>query len=65
MNIFGRTPADSGIPAGVITPLMHTSGSGRKGFMYRVQFNTMYFKYSTLEKATKKLATWEANGRNK
>lgn len=65
INTKGRTPNESGIEAGTITPVMHVSGNGRRRQMYRVQFNTMYFKYSTMAQANAKVAKWIENGSTK
>ncbi len=65
MNTAGRTPEQSGIEAGTITPVVHTTGAGKRINMYRVQYNTMYFKYSKRSIAEQKVQAWEESGRKK
>lgn len=65
VNVAGRTPEQSGIEAGTITPVTHTQGNGRQRTMYRVQYNTMYMKYGSHSVAVAKRDQWESNGRNK
>ena len=64
-NVAGRTPEQSGIEAGTITPVTHVQGNGKRRTMYRVQYNTMYFKYGSHAIAVAKRDEWEANGRTK
>jgi hypothetical protein len=54
INTRGRTPEESGLPAGDITRCVRVAGNGRKRTAYRVQYDTMYFDYSSLDKAKEK-----------
>lgn len=62
INTRGRTPEQSGIPAGDIRPVTHVAGNGKRRTMYRVQYNTMYFKYGSMSVATAKRDDWIERG---
>ena len=65
INTRGRTPEQSGIEAGTITPVTHVQGNGKRRTMYRVQYNNMYMKYSSHAQAVAKRDAWIEAGRNK
>ncbi len=65
VNTLGRTPEQSNIEAGTITVVLHVTGKGKRKTLYRVQYNSMYFKYPTLYKANVALNAWIENGRGK
>lgn len=65
INTRGKTPEQSGIEAGTITPVTHVQGNGKRRTMYRLQYNTMYFKYSTHAQAVARRDQWIANGSTK
>ena len=65
VNTKGRTPEQSGIEAGTITPVTHVQGNGKRRSMYRVQYHTMYFKYGSHAEAAAKVRQWLESGSKK
>lgn len=62
INTKGRTPEQSGIEAGTITPVTYVQGDGKRRRMFRVQYNTMYYKYGSHAEAAAKVRIWRETG---
>jgi hypothetical protein len=65
INVSGRTPEQSGIEAGTITPYTKTSGSGKRRRVYRVQYHDMYFNYNSHAEAAARVRKWRESGEKK
>ena len=65
INVSGMTPARSNILAGTITPVTKVQGNGKRRKVYRVQYNTMYFTYPSMNIAIGKRNKWLAGDQRK